>query len=109
MFSYGRDSRKASASFFVLLFIMGTLVGGLGSYFVNTRQVTSLTTQVDSLQSKVTTLSFHQNQTVNNQTITLYQNGTSIVEIYEKASPSVVLIRGTTDEGDVHWQTGGVN
>ncbi|MCW4019085.1 MAG: trypsin-like peptidase domain-containing protein [Candidatus Bathyarchaeota archaeon] len=76
-------------------------MGGLGSYFVNTRQVNNLANQVDTLQHQVSTFSLHQNQTVNNQTITLYQNSTSIVEIYEKASPSVVLIRGTTEEGDV--------
>lgn len=101
MVIYSRDSRKASASLFVLLFIMGTLVGGIGSFYLNNRQINNLTDEVTDLQSHVSFLNASTNQTVANQTITIYQNGTSLVDIYAESSPSVVLIHGTTDSGEV--------
>lgn len=98
---YSIDSRKASTTLFVLLFVMGALVGGIGSFYLNNRQITNLNDEVTTLQSHVSFLSASSNQTVSNQTITIYQNGTSLVDIYAKSSPSVVLIHGTISTGDV--------
>ena len=96
MFHFSRkDSSKASASVFVVLFALGLLVGGLGTYYINTIQITNLKGQVSDLQNHVASISGAQNQTINNQTITIFQNGDSLVEIYGNVSTSVVLIEGT--------------
>jgi S1-C subfamily serine protease len=95
MFSLGRSSRKASASVFVVLFALGLLVGGLGTFYINTLQISNLKGQVADLQSQIATISGTQNQTITNQTITIYQNGTSLVDLYANVSDSVVLIQGT--------------
>ncbi len=98
---YSIDSRKATTSLFVLLFVMGALVGGIGSFYLNNRQITNLSGEVTDLQSHVSFLNASTNQTISNQTITIYQNGTSLVDIYAKSSPSVVLIHGSTSSGAV--------
>ncbi len=101
MIRLNNDSRKASSSLIVLLFALGLLIGGLGSFYINTRQITSLNSQVTDLRSQVALLNGSGNQTVTNQTITIYQNGTSLVDIYASVSNSVVLIQGTTNNSDV--------
>ena len=42
-----------------------------------------------------------QNQSITNQTITIYQNGSSLVEIFANVSESVVLIHGNQSDGGV--------
>jgi S1-C subfamily serine protease len=95
------NSKKASASVIVLLFAIGLLIGGLGSYYINGRQITSLNSQVSDLRSQIALLSASGNQTITNQTITIYQNGTSLVDIYSSVSNSVVLVQGTTNNSEV--------
>jgi S1-C subfamily serine protease len=80
---------------------LGLLVGGLGTYFVNTLQVSHLNKEVTDLQSQVAMFGGSQNQSITNQTITIYQNGTSLVEIYANVSKSVVLIHGNQSDGEV--------
>ena len=90
---------KASASIFIILFILGLLVGGLLIYFVSYRQVTSLNGQITDLQSAVSNLEGHQNATY--QTITIFQNGTSLANIYSNVRASIVLVQGETSSGGV--------
>ncbi len=90
---------KASASVLILLFVLGLLVGGLLIYFVSYRQVTSLNGQITDLQSAVSNLEGHQNATY--QTITIFQNGTSLANIYSNVRASVVLVQGETSSGGV--------
>jgi S1-C subfamily serine protease len=90
---------KASASIFILLFVLGLLVGGLLIYFVSYRQVTSLNGQITDLQSAVSNLEGHQNATY--QTITIFQNETSLANIYSNVRASVVLVQGETSSGGV--------
>lgn len=94
MFSLSGEVRKTSAGVFVFLFVMGALVGGLGSFYLSTSQIGTLNNKVATLQDQVSTLSSSQNQTVTNQTITVLQNGTSLVSLYSEVSKSVVLIQG---------------
>lgn len=94
------DSRKASASLLALLFAMGLLVGGLAVFYINYRQISSLNSEVTDLQHQITTFNGSQNQTVTNQTITIYQNGTvALADLYQKVSASVVLVQVTTSDG----------
>lgn len=97
MLNFGSDATKVSASLFAVLFALGLLVGGIGTYYVNTLQVSNLNKQVTDLQSQVIRLNDPQNQNVTSQSITIYQNGTALVEIYAKVSDSVVLIHGTSN------------
>jgi len=109
MLRFTNESRKASASVFALLFIIGLLVGSVGTYYINTRAIASLNNQVDDLRDQISQLSNTQgnigsgNQTINvtNQTITLYQNASYLPDLYATASASVVLIQGTTSSGSV--------
>ena len=94
-----QDAAKASAGMLILLFVAGLLVGGLLLFYVNYRQVSDLSTQVGDLQTKVSILQDTQNITY--QSITVLQNGTSLVDLYANLKDSVVLIQGETDSGGV--------
>ena len=90
---------KASASFFILIFTAGLLVGGILIYYANFRQINSLNEQLLELQSNVLALQGTQNATY--QEITIIQNGTSLADIYSNVRQSVVLIQGETNDGSV--------
>ena len=107
MLSFGRSYNKGSASFFVVLFALGLLVGGLGTFYINTLQISSLKGQVADLKSQVVTLSGTQNQTVTNQTITIFKNGVTLVDLYANVSDSVVLIQGTMTDNSSGVQGSG--
>jgi len=90
---------KASASLLILLFAAGLLIGGIGIYYVTFMQVNSLNNQVSTLQSQVSDLRGFQNVTYQN--INIQQNGTSLENLYNDVSNSVVLIQGDTSSGGV--------
>ena len=94
-----KDCRKASASILILLFVAGLLVGGLLIFYVSYRQVSNLNGQITNLQTSISNLEGHQNATY--QTITILQNGTSLVDIYANLRNSVVLVQGDTTDGGV--------
>jgi S1-C subfamily serine protease len=90
---------KGSTSLFILLFIAGILVGGLASIYVTLHEITELSDEVNSLKSQIV----GQNGALNviNQTITIYQNSTALVELYENVEKSIVLVQGITNDGGV--------
>jgi S1-C subfamily serine protease len=90
---------KASASFLVLLFAAGLLVGGLVSYYINFQEISSLSDEIATLQSQVSKLTGSQNATYQN--ITIYQDPTALANIYAGVRDSVVLVQGTTSSGTV--------
>jgi S1-C subfamily serine protease len=90
---------KASASLLVLLFAAGLLVGGLLSFFITFQEMTNLSNEVESLKNQVSELRDTQNVTYQN--IAIYQNATSLADIYAGVRDSVVLIQGTTSDGGV--------
>jgi S1-C subfamily serine protease len=90
---------KASASLLVLLFAAGLLVGGLLSFFITFQEMTNLSNEVESLKSQVSELRDTQNVTYQN--IAIYQNATSLADLYVDVRDSIVLIQGTTSEGGV--------
>jgi S1-C subfamily serine protease len=90
---------KASASLLVLLFAAGLLVGGLLSFFITFQEMTNLSNEVESLKSQVSELRDTQNVTYQN--IAIYQNATSLANIYAGVRDSVVLVQGTTSDGGV--------
>jgi len=94
-----RDATKASASVFILLFVAGLLAGGLLMFYVNYREVKDLSAQVADLKTDVSVLRGNQNITY--QSITVLQNGTSLVDLYANLRDSVVLIQGETTDGTV--------
>ena len=96
------DSRKASASLLALLFAMGLLVGSLAVFYINYRQISSLNSEVADLQNQIAHLSSSENRSITNQTITIYQNGTTaLADLYQKVSASVVLVQATVGNGNV--------
>ena len=90
---------KGSASLFILLFIAGLLVGGIASIYVTFQEIKNLNDKVDLLQDQI----IAQNPILNitNQTITIYQNSTALVELYESVQESIVLVQGITNTGGV--------
>jgi S1-C subfamily serine protease len=90
---------KASASVLALLFAVGILVGGLMTYYISFQEIKALNDKVAVFQSQLSELQGSQNITY--QTITIYQNATALADIYENVRKSVVLVEGTTSDGDV--------
>ncbi|MCW4046164.1 MAG: trypsin-like peptidase domain-containing protein [Candidatus Bathyarchaeota archaeon] len=89
--------KKASVTFMVLLFAAGLLIGGLAVFFITFEKTNSLSNQVADLQNQVSALTGSQNVTYQN--ITIYQNGTSLADIYSNVRDSVVLVQGTESDG----------
>lgn len=94
-----KTNKKASTSVLALLFVAGLLVGAIVTFYITFQELTELTNQVAILQSRLSSFSSIQNATYQN--ITIYQNSTSLADIYEGVRESVVLVQGTTSDGGV--------
>jgi S1-C subfamily serine protease len=99
MGEFGEHSIRSSSAFLLLLFAAGLIVGGIVSYYITFEQINSLRDEVSNLRAQVSNLWGFQNVTYQN--ITIYQNSTALSEIYENVKDSVVLVRGTTNQGGV--------
>jgi S1-C subfamily serine protease len=93
--------RRAGTSFAVvaLVLVAGLLIGGLVTSYVLMRRINDLQSDLGNLSNQLSHLSG--NQTLYNQTITIYQNETALADMYQKTKDSVVLIRGNTASGSV--------
>ena len=67
--------------------------------YVFLRRINSLEDEISNLAGQISRISG--NQTIYNQTITVYQNETALSEMYKKVKESVVLIQGETGSGSV--------
>ncbi len=85
---------KSSWSFLTLVFIAGLVVGGLVSSYLTIQQIVALEKKISNLENQVSKLWGSQN--IVNQNVTVYQNGTSLSDIYAQVKDSVVLIRVQT-------------
>ncbi|MCW4025036.1 MAG: trypsin-like peptidase domain-containing protein [Candidatus Bathyarchaeota archaeon] len=91
-----KDTQKITAGILVLIFVAGALVSGLAGYFIfynsggNSDKINGLLSQISALQGT-------QNTTV--QYITIYQNQTSLANLFETVKDSVVLIKGIENDG----------
>jgi S1-C subfamily serine protease len=93
------DNSKASTSLFALLFAAGLLIGALVTSYITFQRMTALSDEVTALQNQLSDLNSVQNATYQN--ITIYQNSTSLADIYASVRESVVLVQGTTSDGGV--------
>jgi S1-C subfamily serine protease len=94
----GQHSRS-SATVLLLIFVAGLSVGAIATSYVLLRTINNLQDDIANVQNRVSQISG--DQTVYNQSITIYQNATALSEIYEKTRDSIVLISGTTSNGTV--------
>jgi len=102
MLNFSKNSRQGTVTLFALLFAMGLVVGGIGSFYLSSRVSTNtLSDEVSTLKSQVATLSASQSQTVSNQPVTIIQNGTDLPDLYSNVTNSIVLVHGTTTDGEV--------
>ena len=92
-----KELSKASASFLILLFAAGLLVGALASFYITDNQVNNLNSHVTNLESQVSDIKGFQNATYQN--ITILQNGTSLTTLYDSIRNSIVLIEGDISGG----------
>jgi len=90
---------KASASFLALLFAVGILVGGLVTYYISFQEIKTLNDKIAVLQNQMS--DFKGSQNITYQSITIYQNATALADLYEGVRNSVVLVQGTTNDGEV--------
>jgi S1-C subfamily serine protease len=88
-----------STAVIALVLVAGLLIGGLVTSYVFMRRINELQSDLGNLSSQLSHISG--NQTLYNQTITIYQNETALAEMYQKTKDSVVLIRGNTNSGSV--------
>jgi len=88
---------RTSSLLVIMVFIAGLISGGIISYLMTFQQISELRNEISKLEGHVSKLWGSQNLTYQN--ITIYQNESSLVKIYEKVRDSVVLIRGTTTGG----------
>lgn len=88
-----------STAVVALVLVAGLLIGGLVTSYVFMRRINELQSDLGNLSSQLSHISG--NQTLYNQTITVYQNETALAEMYQKTKDSVVLIRGNTNSGSV--------
>ena len=101
MLNFSKGSRQGTVTLFALLFAMGLVVGGVGSFYLNSHSSTTLNNEVAALKTQVATLSASQNQTINSQLVTIIQNGTNLPDLYSNVTNSVVLVHGTATDGEV--------
>jgi S1-C subfamily serine protease len=92
-------NNKASTSLLALLFVAGLLVGAIVTSYITFQKMTILSNEVTSLQNQLSDLNSVQNATYQN--ITIYQNSTSLADIYASVRESVVLVQGTTSDGGI--------
>ena len=92
-------SQRNSASFLILLFAAGLLVGGFVTFYISFVEVNRLRDDVAVLESELSTVIGNQNVTYQN--ITIYQDSSALSTIYSNVRESVVLIQGTTSDGRV--------
>jgi len=95
------DKRRIGSSWAIiaLVLVCGLIIGGLVTSYVFLRRINSLEDEISNLAGQISRISG--NQTIYNQTITVYQNETALSEMYKKVKESVVLIQGETGSGSV--------
>ena len=91
--------KEASTSLFALLFMAGLIVGVIVAFYINFQRMTELRDEVAELKSQLSDFSGVQNATYQN--ITIYQNSTTLAEIYASVRESVVLVQGVTSDSEV--------
>ena len=95
-----RNSGLSSLSILALLFAAGLLVGGFVTYYITYQEINNLSEDVAVLESRLSTLTGI-GQNVTYQNITVYQDSAALASIYLDVRDSIVLIHGTTAEGEV--------
>ncbi|MEM0007701.1 MAG: trypsin-like peptidase domain-containing protein [Candidatus Bathyarchaeia archaeon] len=88
-----------SAGLFVLVLIVGLMVGGAITTYITTPQIKNLKAEISRLRAQVSVLWGLKN--IPCQNLTVVQNLTTLSDIYEKVKDSVVLIRVQTWSGTV--------
>lgn len=88
-----------SAAVIVLILVAGLIIGGMITSYVLLRKISSLETDISDLSGQISRISG--NQTIYNETITIYQNGTALAQMYQTVKDSVVMIMGKTSSGTV--------
>jgi len=96
---YGEQAGKFSSAFLLVIFLTGLLAGAITTYYITFQQISSLRNDVSNLKAQVSKLWGFQNITYQN--ITIYENSTTLSELYEKVKDSVVMVRGITSTTEV--------
>lgn len=89
----------SSGTVIVLVLVCGLIIGGLATAYVFLRRINSLENEISNLEGLISRISV--NQTIYNQTITVFQNETALADMYKNVMESVVLVQGKTSSGSV--------
>ncbi|MEM3873846.1 MAG: trypsin-like peptidase domain-containing protein [Candidatus Bathyarchaeia archaeon] len=90
---------RFSAVFLALIFVVGLMVGGAIASYITIPQISSLKKETSRLRAQVSVLWGLKN--IPCQNVTVFQNLTTLSDIYERVKDSVVLIRVQTSSGTV--------
>jgi len=99
MGGYGERRVISTTAIVVLVLVAGLIIGGITTAYLSLTQLTELRNDVSALEGQVSKLSG--NQIVTYQNITIYQNSTALIELYESVKDSVVMIQGQVSGGSV--------
>ena len=99
MSGYGDRRIISTTATVVLVFVAGLIIGGIATAYLTITQFRELREDIVALEGQVSKISG--NQTVTYQNVTVYQNSTALIELYESIKDSVVMIQGETSEGGV--------
>ncbi|MEM3770297.1 MAG: trypsin-like peptidase domain-containing protein [Candidatus Bathyarchaeia archaeon] len=90
---------RFSAGLFVLIFVVGLMAGGAVTSYITVPHINSLKAEVSRLRAQVSVLWGLKN--IPCQNVIVYQDWTTLSDIYENVKDSVVLIRVRTRSGTV--------
>lgn len=92
MGSYGEHRVASTAVLVALALVAGLIIGGIATAYLGLSQLNDLRDDVSALEGQVSSLTG--NQTITYQNITIYQNGTALIELYDSVKDSIVMIQG---------------
>ena len=90
----GERPIRFSSAFLLIILLAGLLSGTITTYYIAFQQISSLRNDVSNLKAQVSKLWGFQNVTYQN--ITIYENATTLSELYERVKDSVVMVNGVT-------------
>ena len=99
MGGYGEHRVISTTVIVVLVLVAGLIVGGIATAYLSLTQIGELRDDIAALEGQVSKL--WGNQTVTYQNITIFQNSTALIDLYESVKDSVVMVQGQISGGSV--------
>lgn len=99
MVGYGGHHVASTTVLVALALVAGLIIGGIATAYLELSQLNDLRDDITALQGQVSSLTG--NQTITYQNITIYQNSTALIELYNSVKDSIVMIQAKSSGGIV--------